>query len=217
MTHNDPVLRDAPAFHRNRQPVLEVLAPRLGAGRVDVLEIASGSGQHGPFITEHCPDVVWWPSDIDDEALASITGWAERLEARHVMAPVRLDVAGPGWRKGEAIEGLPERFDVIFNMNMIHISPWCVAEGLFEGAGKRLKEGGFMMLYGPFLQSGVKTAPGNIEFDRSLKARNSDWGIRQLDDVKELAAINGLEMVEVIAMPANNLSVILTRQDRKNP
>ena len=66
----DPRLH-SPAAERNRGPLLEVLARELPA-RGNLLEIASGPGQHAVFFAAAFPDLVWQPSDPRDEALASI-------------------------------------------------------------------------------------------------------------------------------------------------
>jgi hypothetical protein len=91
--------------------------------------------------------------------------------------------------------------------NMIHIAPWAAAEGLLAGAGRHLKPGGGLYLYGPFLQPGVETAPSNLAFDASLRAQDPAWGLRHLDDVARLAVASGLAEPLVEAMPANNLSL----------
>jgi hypothetical protein len=50
-----------------------------------------------------------------------------------------------------------------------------------------------------------------VEFDRSLRAKDSRWGVRYLEDVKAEAEKAGFQLGEVIPMPANNLSVLFTR------
>ena len=97
-------------------------------------------------------------------------------------------------------------------MNMIHISPWAACEGLLAGAGALLPAGGVLYLYGPFRQTGQPFAPSNEAFDQSLRSRNPQWGIRDLDTVVNLAATHHLTLKTVIPMPANNLSVVLYRK-----
>jgi hypothetical protein len=79
------------------------------------------------------------------------------------------------------------------------------------GAGRLLAPGGKLFLYGPYIEADVPTAPSNLAFDESLKSRNPAWGLRDLADVEALAAASGLKLVERIAMPANNLTVIFER------
>jgi hypothetical protein len=98
-------------------------------------------------------------------------------------------------------------------MNMIHISPWTAAQGLMAGAGRLLAAGAPLYLYGPFKENGEHTAPSNAAFDASLQARDPQWGVRDLGDVRALATNHGFDLVERIAMPANNLSLVFRRRD----
>lgn len=205
-------MKDFPAFHRNKEPVLSVLRQVLPERPVDVLEIASGSGQHGPFFTETLDHVTWWPSDLDEEAMGSINGWRAHLGADGVKAGQVIDVTSAVWRNGAALERGPDRFDAVLAMNMIHIAPKAAMYGLMEGAGKRVKTGGFLILYGPFYRHGVETAPGNLSFEQWLKGQNEEWGIRHLEDVTAEASANGFDDPQIFEMPANNLTVVYTRR-----
>ena len=82
------------------------------------------------------------------------------------------------------------------------------------GAGRVLPSGGVLYLYGPFKQDGHHTAPSNADFDAGLRARNAEWGVRDLGDVSALAQAQGLELVERISMPANNLSLVFRSRTR---
>jgi hypothetical protein len=104
------------------------------------------------------------------------------------------------------------RADAVVSINMIHIAPWTAAEGLMAGAGRLLAPGGVLYLYGPFKENGEHTAPSNAAFDASLRTRDSQWGVRDRDEVTALAQLNGLTLVERVAMPANNLSLVFQRQ-----
>jgi hypothetical protein len=120
------------------------------------------------------------------------------------LAPVDLDVSNP--------DGWPiDRADAIVNINMIHISPWSAAQGLMAGAGRVLPPGGGLFLYGPFIEADVETAPSNLAFDDDLRRRDPAWGIRDLDEVAALATASGLTLAERIAMPANNLILVLRK------
>ncbi len=101
--------------------------------------------------------------------------------------------------------------DAILCINMIHISPWRATEGLFRGASKLLSEGSPLYLYGPYRRAGVVTAPSNEAFDASLKARNPEWGLRDLETVAALALDMGFSAPTITEMPANNLSVVFRR------
>ena len=94
--------------------------------------------------------------------------------------------------------------DAVVCINMLHIAPWSAAEGLMAGAARVLRAGGVLYLYGPFQESGRHTAPSNAAFDAALRARNPDWGVRDLAEAANLARKRGFELTERIAMPANN-------------
>lgn len=195
--------RTSPSTQRNRQPILDVLAPRLCAGAW-VLEVASGAGEHAMFLAAALPAVRWQPTDRDADALASIAAWRAASGPANLAAPIRLDAAdAASWPDGP--------FEAVVCINMIHISPWAASEGLMAGAERVLSPGGRLFLYGPFLEAGVETAPSNLAFDQSLKARDPTWGIRDLAAVAALAATHGLTLVERIAMPANNLVVMFEK------
>jgi SAM-dependent methyltransferase len=195
--------RTSPATVRNREPILEVLRPRLSTG-ARVLEVASGAGEHAMFLASALPGVRWQPSDRDPEALASIAAWRQAVGPANLAAPSRLDAA-------DLATWPAEPFEAVVCINMVHISPWIASEGLMAGAARVLAPGGRLFLYGPYVEAGVETAPSNLSFDESLKRRDPAWGLRDLADVKALAAANGLEFAERIAMPANNLIVVFVK------
>jgi SAM-dependent methyltransferase len=193
----------SPAVARNRDPILAVLR-RILPDRGTVLEIASGTGEHAAYFAAQLPALIWQPSDVDPEALASIEAHRAAANAPNLRAPVMLDVTAPAWPVPHA--------DAVVSMNMIHISPWTAAQGLMSGAGRLLAAGAPLYLYGPFKENGEHTAPSNAAFDASLKARDPQWGVRDLGDVRALAASHGFDFVERVAMPANNLSLVFRRR-----
>ena len=195
--------RASPSTARNREPILEALRPRLAEG-ARVLEVASGAGEHAMFIAAALPAVHWQPSDPDPEALASIAAWRDASGLANLAAPLRLDAGDPAsWPPGP--------YEAVVCINMIHISPWAATQGLMAGAARVLAPGGRLFLYGPYLEADVATAPSNLAFDASLKSRDPAWGLRDLAEVKAVAAANGLSFAERIAMPANNLVVVLRK------
>jgi SAM-dependent methyltransferase len=198
---------DAPAFHRNCRPIWSVLAPFLQDRSADVLEIGSGTGQHIVEFAKHAPNVVWWPSDYHEAHLASIAAWRRHAGLPNLRAPVRIDVADPDWSLPPEL-GPGRKLLGIFCANVIHIAPWRVAEGLVKAAGRHLDGDGRMFLYGPFMREGKHTAPSNVEFDRSLRSANPEWGVRDTADVAALATREGLELQEIVEMPANNLILL---------
>ena len=196
----------APAVARNREPILAVLR-RVLPERGLVLEIASGSGEHAFYFAAALPRLTWQPTDPDPEARESIAAYRDAMELPNVLPPLALDAAASRWPVTQA-----NAIIAILAINMIHIAPWAAAEGLMAGAERLLPEGGVLFLYGPFREHGQHTAPSNAAFDESLRARNREWGVRDLDEVTALADRHGLALKERVAMPANNLSVVFRRR-----
>jgi hypothetical protein len=203
----------APATERNRRPILEVLQqviPKEG----DILEIASGTGEHACFFAPYFPNQQWIPSDPDRLLRLSIEAWRQDCTSNNLQIPWDIDVTLPNWETKLDNSAIAKRHCVIAEIgtiiaiNLIHISPWSACQGLMKGAGKILHSGGILYLYGPYKQEGKHTAPSNEAFDQSLQFRNPDWGVRNLEDVVELAEKNQLNLHKIIPMPANNLSLI---------
>ena len=194
--------RQAPAAARNRQPILDVLRPRLPAHGL-VLEIASGSGEHIVHFAEALPGLVFQPSDPNAEARASIDDWVGTLGLGNVRAALALDAATDTWPIDAA--------DAVVCCNMVHIAPWEAAIGLIAGAARVLTGDGLLYLYGPYRRNGAHTAPGNEAFDLDLRRRNPAWGVRDLEAVVALAGTQGFSPPEIFDMPTNNLSLIFKR------
>ena len=125
------------------------------------------------------------------------------------LVQLRLDASAPDWRLSTL--GLPSAFTAIFCANVVHISPWAVAEGLFAGAERHLIAGGRLFLYGPFKRDGTHNAPSNAAFDQSLRSRNPEWGVRDTADLRALADKNGLRLVELAELPSNNAILVFER------
>jgi len=193
---------DAAAFHRNHAAIAPVLESFLHGKTGDVLEIGSGTGQHAVAFAGKLPSITWWPTDLNDNHLRSIAAWRAHAKLENVKAPVRLDASAADWRLTAL--GLPASFVAMFCANVIHIAPWTVAEGLFAGAGRHLAPGGRLFLYGPFKRDGAHNAPSNAEFDESLRRRDPSWGVRDIADLRALAATNGLCLAQMSEMPSNN-------------
>lgn len=195
--------RHAPATDRNRDPILAVLKRVLPSGGL-VLEVASGSGQHAVYFAAGLPDRAWQPTDADPAARESILAWSAEAALPNLRPPLALDAAAAEWPVATA--------DAIVCINMVHISPWSAACGLFTGAGRVLPERGVLFLYGPYRFDGAFTALSNEEFDASLRARDPAWGVRDLRDLESLARDSGLVLDEVVPMPANNHSLVFRRK-----
>lgn len=196
--------RHAPATARNRDAILAVLREILPPSGL-VLEVASGSGEHAIHFAAALPHLDWQPSDPDPAALASIEAWRAEAGLPNLRVPIMLDAEAPVWPV--------ERADAVLCINMVHISSWDATLGLLHGAGACLPSGGALYLYGPYIREGVETAPSNLAFDASLKARNPGWGLRKVEDVIAAAEQEGLAFERLVEMPANNLSLLFKRRD----
>lgn len=189
------IRRQAPAAARNIGPIGDVLADWLPSGG-SVLEVASGTGEHALAFARRFPTLAWQPSDPDPEALASIEAWG-REGPPNLLAPIRLDVRADPWPVGRA--------EALLSINMVHISPWTASIGLLDGAARILPPGASLILYGPWLEREVDTAPSNLAFDQSLKSRDPEWGLRSVEEFAREAFLRGFVLGDRRAMPANNI------------
>lgn len=199
---SDDPRRSAPHVARNAGPIAEVLAGILPE-RGLVLELASGTGEHILHFAREFPDLLWQPSDPEPAALRSIGAWRAESGLFNLLPPVSLDVRAAGWPVTQA--------DALLCINMIHISPWSATAGLMRGAGRLLGQGAPLFLYGPCRRDGIATAPSNEAFDESLKERNPEWGLRDLEAVAAEAEKAGLVLERVVEMPANNISAVFRK------
>jgi SAM-dependent methyltransferase len=202
---------DAPAFHRNHEPIWAALEAHLAGRTGDVVEVGSGTGQHVVHFAGHAPGLVWWPSDLNQRHLKSIEAWRVYSGLQNIRAPLRIDLSDPDWCPEMKDGQGPKDVAAVFCANVIHIAPWHVAEGLFAGAGRYLRADGKLFLYGPFKRDGKHTALSNAVFDTSLREGNPEWGVRDVADVEKLAQRAGLGLVDAIDMPANNLTLVFAR------
>lgn len=194
--------RSAPHVARNAEPIAEVLReilPECGL----VLELASGSGEHSLHFARTFPKLLWQPSDPEPAALRSIEAWRAESGLVNLLPAVSLDVRAAEWPVARA--------DFLLCINMIHISPWSATTGLMRGAERLLGEGAPLCLYGPYRRAGVETAASNEAFDESLRARNPEWGLRDLEKVAAEAGRHGFALERVAEMPANNISAIFRK------
>lgn len=204
----------APATLRNREAICDVLSVEL-PDKGTVLEVASGSGEHIVFFGERFPDLQWQPSDVNPDALASIRAYTQEAGGKNLSDPTLIDARLP-----KAWAFVPNIAATVC-INMIHISAYASCIGLFEGcarlvetpnAARALGNRGFpVILYGPFFEQGVEPAQSNLAFDLSLKDRDPNWGIRDVEKVDNTAQQHGFERTARHEMPANNLMLIYRR------
>ena len=194
-----------PAATRNKTFIGDVLS-RIIQKNGSILEIGSGSGEHGVAFQKRFPEIIWQTSDPDLRHRQSISSWIlyEKLNMK-MPQPLAIDVEITPW---EISSALALSLQVIVSINLIHISSWNCTRSLFKESGKLLSNGKYLMLYGPFKIDNEHISQSNYLFDKSLKMQNNNWGVRNLDKVTEEAYNNGFAQKELISMPANNLSII---------
>lgn len=193
----------SPSAERNKGPILSVLErvlPRTGL----VLEIASGTGQHVVCFARALKHLDWQPTDADADCRRSISAWLATENLPNVHPPLDLDVRALPWPVPAV--------DAIACVNLVHIAPWAVTAALFAGAKLALREAGLVYLYGPYRVRGRHTAPSNVAFDGALRARNPEWGVRDLEEVTGVAEEQGFHLIDTVEMPANNLSVLFRKR-----
>ena len=186
------------ACDQNRDPILAVLDKEL-TGCHRVLEIGSGTGQHAVYFGRHLPHLTWQTSDVDGNH-ASIHAWLDEAQLPNVEPPLSLEVSGQDWPQ--------EEYDGVFSANTTHIMSWPQVIAMFSGIGKLLVAGGVFCLYGPFNYNGEFTSESNARFDDWLKARDPLSGVRNFEDLEELARKAGMSFCQDYQMPVNNRLLI---------
>jgi len=170
-----------------------------------VLELASGTGEHAVHFAAAMPEIIWQPSDPDAQARASVDAWIEAEGLSNLRPPLDIDVSSEAW----GVEG--QGFDALVAINMIHISPWEATLGLMAGAGRLLQKGGLLYTYGAYKRGGRHTAASNETFEVWLRGMDPRFGVRDLEAVEDAARLHGLRLRDLIAMPANNFSLVFDR------
>lgn len=197
-----------PACERNKCHILEVLKTHFDAQQAgNVLEIASGTGQHISYFASHFPNLIFQPSEWDASLFGSLMEYARETPTKNVKYPVKIDVTTDSseWN-------LNLLYDYIINVNMIHISPFKCAEGLFRNGCNILKVGGLLITYGPYAQNGVITPESNVNFDKSLRRQNPEWGLKDIEDLKKIAESCGVTLLKIYDLPANNKCLVWKKE-----
>ncbi|MDP2433906.1 MAG: DUF938 domain-containing protein [Pseudomonadota bacterium] len=191
----------AESCEQNRDPILAVLREAF-AERRRVLEIASGTGQHAVYFGQALPHLTWQTSELPENH-AGIQAWLDEARLANVLAPLPIDVNAAQWPV--------ESVDAIFNANTVHIVAWPAVERLFAGIGRVLEAGGIVCIYGPFNYGGQFTSESNARFDVWLKSRDPNSGVRDFEAIDRLAQTHGLSLLQDVAMPSNNRTLIWRR------
>ncbi len=195
-------------FERNSKPVIDGLMSFLTGISGNALEIGSGTGQHVCAFSAALPDLIWAPSEPDAIHRTSIDAWRLHLDAAALPA-IEIDASADWACEQELQNYLP--LALVLSMNVIHIAPFAVAQGIIAGAGKALLRGGFLAFYGPFAENGKHTGDGNRIFDQRLRADNPDWGLRDVVELTSMAQAAGLRFDRLLEMPANNRLLVFQK------
>jgi len=206
MSGRGPQPNSTSAADRNKEPILKVLRTLLPESPMAALEVASGHGSHVAYFAANLPQVTWQPSDLNSSSIESVRANSQGLS--NVLPFVEVDAANPP--ASLLKEG--EKYELVLCINMIHISPWPATLGLFAMAGKVLRPGGKLVTYGPYAQDGLLTPESNQQFDLNLRSRDTLWGIRDITELKEVGAAQGLNLDQVIEMPANNKTLVFVKR-----
>ena len=198
-----------PATERNRGPIEDLLSQLLPASGA-VLELASGSGEHAVCFQQRFPHLIWQASDPDPDHRASIDAWIRHQGLNDVMpAALNLDVEERPWPLPQTIGA---SLKAVVCINLLHISPANCTNAVLEESAVLLPSGAPLIIYGPFMRNGAHTSASNAAFDRSLRERNNQWGLREVSLITSLAASAGFQVEDVVPMPANNLTLVLRRR-----
>ena len=197
-----------PATQRNKKYIGDIFS-KIPLKPGYVLEIGSGSGEHGIEFQKRFPEIIWQTSDPSLDHRKSICSWIEHENLSIKMPkPLDIDVTKTPW---EIPKEIYESLQGIISINMIHIAAWECTQSLFKESGKLLKKGRFLILYGPFKINKKHTSESNKLFDKSLKMQNSNWGVRNLEEVYKEGKKNGYSQYDLIEMPANNFIIIFRK------
>ena len=198
-----------PATERNRGPIGDLLSQTLPATGA-VLEMASGSGEHAVCFQQRFPHLLWQASDPDPDHRASIDAWIRHQDLADVMpAALNIDVEEHPWPLPPTIRSA---LKAVVCINLLHVSPASCTDALLEESALLLPSGASLIIYGPFMRNGAHTSASNAAFDQSLRERNNDWGLRDINAITSIAANAGFQIDDVMPMPANNLTIVLNRK-----
>lgn len=194
--------RTHPSADRNCPPIADALSGQVdhSTANLQLLEISSGTGQHVGYLAPRHTNITFQPTEFDAINFDSIRAYVSDCPTKNILDPLFVDILN--W------EACPELrrnyYDYMLNINMIHISKWECTLGLFRAASQLLKPKGTLFTYGPYAHKGVLVPASNVQFNLSLQTRDPEWGVRDIVDLEQVAAKNGLKLKQSLNMPSNN-------------
>lgn len=183
----------APACERNRESIYKVLESAFSTVK-QVIEIGSGTGEHGVYFSRQMPWLKWQCTDVA-ENLAGIKLWVEDSGLSNLFEPIELDVTNTT---------ISKLYDAVFTANSLHIMSKAQVEDFFQLVGRVTKPNAELVVYGPFNYNGEFTSYSNAQFELWLKNRDPLSGIRDFEWVNQLANSVGFQLMNDHEMPANN-------------
>lgn len=191
----------APSARRNAQAIRDVVAQMI-SDRGNVLEIASGTGEHIVGLGQAHPGVTWQPTDIDPDRLVSIAAWIAAQGGDNILPPLELDVSKPGWSDGFAPQ------DAVLLSNLLHLVSHDTAENVIRETAAVLSPNGVSIYYGPFMRDQSFASPGDQQFHQSLIRQDPQIGYKSFEQIQSWQIEVGLQPLPPVPMPANNLILI---------
>lgn len=182
------------ACERNKHAILEYLNRWL-SDEEQVLEVGSGTGQHAAYFISQCADVTWQCTNHDSN-LFGLQQWLDDANNKGLLKPFSLDVSHYDWSA--------KQYTTVYTANTLHMMSWPDVENFLRGVAQALSTNGKLIIYGPFRYQDEYTSASNAEFDRFLRERDPDSGIRDVEKVQQLLQEQGFELLDDVSMPANN-------------
>ena len=192
----------SPACERNKEPILQVLKEVLILKSGRLLEIGAGTGQHAVFMSPFFPQLKWTMSDRR-ENMPHLKSVFDEYKSATLTSPLPIEIGADDIAKFT--------FNVFYTANTFHIMGWKECKTLIKLAGHRLPEDGLFIVYGPFNYEQKFTSASNEEFDRTLRARDPQSGIRSFEDVDRAMVKNDFKLLKDYEMPANNRTLVYKR------
>lgn len=204
------------ACENNKDPILNVLQQEL-QNYHHVFEVGSGTGQHSVYFAPRLSHLQWQTSDVIDNHEV-IQGWHDQHPASNLHALLAFDLTKDRIPKSpNSIDSQTGNYpyDAVFTANTLHIIPWPLVEKLFELVGNVLPLNGKFIIYGPFKESEQYSSDSNRQFDKQLRERDPNSGIRNKEDIVALAKQYQLILDKQYQMPANN-EILVLKKDSPN-
>lgn len=182
------------ACENNKDYILKVLQD-VFADREQVLEIASGTGQHACHFAANLPHLRWQPTELAQN-LPVLHPRCAAYDGDNLLPERALDVRDDPWPFA-----IP---DAVFSANSLHIMAFESVRAFFAALARGAPEDVVLAIYGPFNYGGHHTSDSNARFDQWLSEQDPDSGIRDFEAVDALARDAGFTLHSDNAMPANN-------------